>query len=767
MAAQPAQEDFFSFVGGLNTEGGYFLTPKNSWKEGDNIIPQKDGSVQRRTSVDFESGYVYSAFGIIDSTIENYAFSTHTWQTVAGNADKNILVVQFGNRVYFYDASSSTTSTTKYTFEIYLPDYQAFANQSLIGSAPISCVDCYGKLIITSQDTDPIAVLYESDTEFVVKRADLKVRDFDGIASPLPPDQELSESGWTALDFWPEALYNLYNQGWKDDKITSYLTSKGVYPSNSKQWTFGKNNDDNFEVSVLNKIDFGTSVAPKGRVILSAFNQDRAKSLLTLDTTGSGPSATPIGSVVEGVNNFYDKIFFENYVSTSSGLVINTDGYRPAHCSFYAGRVWYAGVPSGEKLGWVLYSQIVSDISKIENCYQQNDPTSEVISDLLETDGGVIQIPEAGTITGIQPIGKGLLVFATNGLWMISGADAGFTPVNYTVDKISNNGCTSPHSIVKADEHIYYWGFANIYRVKADAAGLATVEPLSETTIRSYYNNIPLFCKKYAEGKYSETEKIIYWLYSANENSKYRKNKLICFDTYIGCFYTQTIADSLDPDIVSISITKENADISDANVIVDNSDFVVDDSASQVTADVLEIKSGAQKVKFVTLVTTDGQKRLTFSEYSSTRTTFNDWVSFNSVGVDVESYFVTGYNSISTGPTKIKTGNYITAFLKRTETTFNASAEPSPGSSCLLQTRWDFTDNEFTGKWGFPFQMYRINRVFFGSPSTPYNNGYPLVITKNKIRGRGKSVQMRFSSEPGKDMQLVGWSATLTSNTNG
>ena len=65
MAAQPSQEDFFSFVGGLNTEGGYFLTPKNSWKEGDNIIPQKDGSIQRRPSVNYEANYVFSSFGLI------------------------------------------------------------------------------------------------------------------------------------------------------------------------------------------------------------------------------------------------------------------------------------------------------------------------------------------------------------------------------------------------------------------------------------------------------------------------------------------------------------------------------------------------------------------------------------------------------------------------------------------------------------------------------------------------------------------------------
>ena len=766
MAAQPSQEDFFSFVGGLNTEGGYFLTPKNSWKEGDNVIPQKDGSIQRRASVNYEANYVFSSLGLIDSTIDNYAFSTHIWQNVAGNGNKNILVVQFGQYVYFYDASTSTTSTTKYAFEIYLPDFQAYANTSLIGSSPISCVDCYGKLVIVSQDTDPIAILYQSDTSFVTKRLDLKMRDFDGITSPISPDQEKTQAEWETLNFWPEALYNLYNQGWKDDKISAYgAANSNKYPANSKQWIYGKNTTDDFDSTVLAKIDFGTSQAPKGRVILSAFKQDRANALLTLDTKGTAPSPVSINSRFVDQTNVYQNVFFYS-IPAVDGLAINTDGYRPAHCSFFAGRVWYAGVPSGEKLGWIMYSQIVSDISKIENCYQQNDPTSEKLSDLLETDGGIIQIPEAGNIVGLEPLGKGLVVFATNGVWMISGADAGFTPLNYTVDKVSNNGCFAGQSVVKANEFIYYWGVSGIYRIKYSPSEGATVEPLADTTIRSYFIEIPTFCKKYVEGKYNDTEKVVYWLYSDNESSRYRKNKILCFDSYIGCFYTQTIDNTLDPVVVSIGVTKENINVTTCDVIVDNGDLVIDDSSNQVIADVLEESAGVQKIKFVTLVTNAGTRKLTFSDYSTTRTTFNDWVLSNGTGVDVAAYVVTGYNLAASGPTKAKTGNYLTAFMKRTEETFDASVVPVPPSSCLLQTRWDFTDNAIAGKWSDSVQIYRINRVFFGLPSTDYDNGYPLVITKNKLRGRGKSIQMKYSSEAGKDMKLVGWSATFTSNSN-
>lgn len=763
MAAQPSQEDFFSFVGGLNTEGGYFLTPKNTWKEGDNVVPQKDGSLERRAAIDFEPSGVYTLptgfVGFLDSTVDNYAFSTHIWQGVGGDGNKNIMVIQYGNYVVFYDASADVTSLTKYTFQIYLPDYQAYGNDSLIGSSPISCADCYGKLVITSQDTDPIVILYYNGT-FTAKKVDIKIRDFDGIFSPLPVTTEKTEAEWTALNFWPEALYNLYNQGWLQAKLAAYLNANSnKYPGNHKQWTFGKNATDDFDTNTLAKVDFGTSPAPKGRCILSAFNQDRAKAVNDINV---GPTLTASSPLLQALYNKY--YVTEIPTKTFTGLAISYEKYRPAYCSFFAGRVWFSGVPAGEKLGWVMFSQIITDISNIEKCHQQNDPTSETFSDLLDTDGGVIQIPEAGNIHGIYPLGKGLVVFATNGVWMISGADAGFTASNYTVDKISNNGCFSPQSIVKADERLFYWGTAGIYSLTYSPSNGATFEVLSDATIKTFFQDIPVYCRKHAEGKFNQSDKIIYWLYSDIETSRYRKSKLLCFDTQIGCFYTQTIDNSVNPIVVSLGTTYVSGNIAQTDVILDDGTEVIDDAGAEVYAETLEESAGTQKVKFISLVTDGGYRKIAFGQYSETRTSFMDWKIYDNTGAEVAAYVLTGYNLASSGPTKAKTGNYVTAFMKRTEETFDANTVPTPPSGCLFQTRWDFTDNSYTGKWSNDTQLYRINRVFFGAPSTSYDNGYPLVITKNKLRGRGKSIQMKFSSETGKDMKLVGWSATFTSN---
>jgi hypothetical protein len=83
-----------------------------------------------------------------------------------------------------------------------------------------------------------------------------------------------------------------------------------------------------------------------------------------------------------------------------------------------------------------------------------------------------------------------------------------------------------------------------------------------------------------------------------------------------------------------------------------------------------------------------------------------------------------------------------------------------------MQSRWDFTDNTYPGKWADEVQVYRQLRPFFANPLADFDDGYPLVISKNKLRGRGKAVQFKFASETGKDMKVVGWTGTFVGSTN-
>lgn len=449
-------------------------------------------------------------------------------------------------------------------------------------------------------------------------------------------------------------------------------------------------------------------------------------------------------------------------------LQVSFDKYRPKACAFYAGRIWYAGVPSGEKLGWVLFSQVLDTISNAPKCYQRNDPTSEVFSDILDTDGGLIQIPEAGEIVSLMPMGRNLYVFGTNGVWQIVGGDNGFTAASYSVEKVSNAGCLFQKTIVLVDEVIYYWSASGIYVLALDQTGInASARNISDAAIKTFYQSIPTGNKIYAVGKYNDSSKIIQWLYyqgtTETVNNRFLKNRVLAYNVQLNAFYTYSIDEDAGPKLVAVAVTRETSEsTADADVVVGDVDVIVNDS--QVTAPTLATLSNTKQFKYAVLHKSPSTYALTFGDMLGD--VYRDWYSYDNVGVSFDSYIITGYNMAGNGPARTKTASYLTAFMARTETSVDENMQPVNSSGIKMQTRWDFTDNLFSNKWSDETQIYRILRPLYYEPSSAFNNGYPLVITKNKIRGRGKALQVKFSADGDKQMHLYGWSMSFVGNTN-
>lgn len=81
-------------------------------------------------------------------------------------------------------------------------------------------------------------------------------------------------------------------------------------------------------------------------------------------------------------------------------------------------------------------------------------------------------------------------------------------------------------------------------------------------------------------------------------------------------------------------------------------------------------------------------------------------------------------------------------------------------SSILMQARWDWADNTVSGKWGTERQVYRKARAFVppdDHPDGPLDDGVPIVVCRNKVRGRGRCLHLKFTCEPGKDAHILGW----------
>jgi hypothetical protein len=747
MAAQASVNDAFTFVGGLVTEGGYFITPENSYKDGVNVIPQVDGVIERRNGLDYESGYNLYAAAIKPDEKDLWAFTTGTWSSVAGSGNRDFIVAQTGPYLNFYNAASGSVSASRNTvFRIDLESYKVPGNPNTVGTGICSFAPTYGRLIITSADTLPLLVTYTPVAgdesvwgTFDVKTLDLEIRDFKGITlidsagNIVPISEEYTAAEWAALGVdIADVKDNLYNQGWTDTQIDAYREDNGgspgdpllgKYPANTKSWIYGKDTNDDFDSNVLNKQDFGNSPAPKGHFIVDPF---------------------------------------EDIV------------YRPKVCAFFAGRTWYAGMPTSDLLGTVFFSQVLDNVDKVGNCYQTNDPTSEVISDLEDDDGGTIEIPEAGEIVALQALGRGIMVFATNGVWFISGVDQGFKASNYAVDRVSAVGCVSGKSVVAVEDTVLYWSTSGIYVVSASNAVEYTSTNFSEKNIKTFYQDIPILGKLYAEGSYNATTKTIYWLYSNSTNTstssgRFNKDTILAFDARLTSWYWFSINSSVGVIPVSIEVTKETSTISNEYGVIAGVDTVIA-GANTVVSNVANVSGTRKAYKILSLhPVTSNNYSVTFADFDNTRdssTKFKDWYSFNNVGVEQTAYFITGYNMGGNGPARAMTGQYLTVFMKRTETSFDANTNPLNQSSCKMQSRWDFTDNTYPGKWSAEVEVYRQLRPYFTSPGSTFDDGYPLVISKNKLRGRGKSVQFKYTAQAGKDMKIVGWTGTFVGNTN-
>ena len=156
--------------------------------------------------------------------------------------------------------------------------------------------------------------------------------------------------------------------------------------------------------------------------------------------------------------------------------------------------------------------------------------------------------------------------------------------------------------------------------------------------------------------------------------------------------------------------------------------------------------------------------KATFSSFSGS--TLYDWNAEDGPEADYSSYLKT-YFIVGDDAMTWMQSPYIYVFLNGSgsqQTVINDSGEvvvDSNGSevvtdtvSCFMNAVWDWNDSEDEDdvKVSRDIQVYR------------FREGYLNTVSKNKIRGRGKVLQLNFRSEEGKDFNLLGWAGWITKN---
>ena len=497
------------FIQGLITEATGLNFPEKAVIDTENCKFLKTGSIVRRLGIEFEDNYETT-----DSFGSDGAVSEFYWKFVGDLTDKHFVLVQQGTGISFFEPDSDgNISANLKSFSVNLNAYKvAGASTTDLEQNVCDYASGAGRLFISHPFCESFYVEYDNATDDItITQYDIEARDFEGIEDGLELDERP-----TSLDALHK--YNLFNQGWYQTSVWSdpqggepffgnplevFKDVLGVYPSNCDVWWHLKTDEDEFQPEITKKIAVGNSTAPKGHYIYSAFATDR--------------SSQGAGTVPE----------------TTSGMT------RPSCTAFYAGRVWYAGVNHPKYGGNVYYTQIIERDDQIGKCHQKNDPTSENLSDLLDTDGGVVRILESSGILAMIPVGTALLVFCKNGVWSIGGSGAegtGFVATDFSVTKISDIPSISSNSFVLVDGAPVWWNYHGIYTIASEGA-----ISLTDETIKTFFQDILSESIRYAKGAYNPTQKVLQWVYrsvAAEEfPDNYKYDKILNLNVLTRAFY--------------------------------------------------------------------------------------------------------------------------------------------------------------------------------------------------------------------------------------
>jgi hypothetical protein len=677
---------------------------------------------------------------------------------------------------------------------------------SISGNEPMSFTSVGGVLIVASKEMDyPIYVEYlPSQDSFSHKEIKIKVRDLWGVDDRLFPDER------------PRVLstnhnYNLVNQGWKQGTIdvgARFDTKDTVLNTLSARYPRLYNSDGTLKDPALSSVNLASRDLVTRQGIIDEYGAaSNVGSTLITELVGSGDGYAANSDIYAtgiGVNSSGDTVFKENLInlvseSTSSApkgkFIIDAFGRgasRQEQSTFtagssdseqgnvsqvasYANRVFYSGISSviedpqqesPDYTGSLFFTQSIENFKQLEKCHQEADPTSEDDFALVATDGGFLKITDAGRIVKLVVARASLVVIAENGVWEITGPDGVFKADEYSISQVTNIGCSSPDSVVVAEDTVIYWAEGGIYALTADqVSGKLNAQNITETTIQTFYNDISNVAKTFVKGRFDSVNRKITWLYNDEDSyngvtfqNKY--NKELVYDTVLQAFYVHAIGDSSEGKYLAAYIETENF-----VVVNDVQSVVVDGEQVQVNGEDVVVTTptrgrGNSVTKYLTLAPTGVGSTYEFSFSLYGQVDYKDWGE-----VDSPAYLVTGYE-LGGDTQRGKQVPYLTMHFNRSETGFeevDGELEAVNPSSCKVQAQWDFADSATSGKWGTQFEAYRLLRNFIPeSAEDGFDYGYSVITTKTKIRGSGVAVSFKFETTAAKDCQILGWGMPIT-----
>jgi hypothetical protein len=556
---------------------------------------------------------------------------------------------------------------------------------------------------VASPAIETIYIERDNITEVLsVNLISFKIRDFEWQGD---------KTEYTTSTGSPSAgrIYDTQNAGWVGTKGAAALAAYGSYPPLTLPWFAGKDADGDFSVSEWEKIYSGSSLIGNGHFILDFFNKVR------------------------------------------SGLSTEIETSKFKSVASFAGRVFYAGLESSKNSGTILFSRQIDSLDDLGNCFQVNDPTSEDLSDLLDTDGGRIVIPDAVNIKYLYAYGANLYIFADNGVWSINGVDNVFRATEYSIQSISSVGILSAETFVEAEGIPFWWSKFGIHALTFDqVSGLAKEENISVGTIQTFWDDISQDSKSRVTALYDRINKEIYWAYPEDGETNVNKfNKFLILDTVLQAFYPWTVSDEATNTDYIMGFSFYSGFGSDQLVldVVSAADDVISNSDDVISTQYTDYITGDPAI--VLLIRDGATGKVTMGTFSSS--TYLDWGTTN-----YSSYAEAGYD-FKGDLFYQKTSPYVITYMRTTETGWTgdeiAGYEPINPSSLFVSSFWDFKSTPSS----VAQQAYRFKTMPVVGDLNTWDYPSSVISTRLKLRGKGRSTRLRFESEQGKDFILLGY----------
>lgn len=387
----------------------------------------------------------------------------------------------------------------------------------------------------------------------------------------------------------------------------------------------------------------------------------------------------------------------------------------------------------------VLFSQTVTEDNKgFDKCYQDADPTSEEISDIVPTDGGYVKFQTMGDGMALKVFNRGVLVFGRDVVYgLISPLDGRFTATEYDTVELSRAGLAGAQSVVSIADKVFYWSPLGIFSigVNQQTGNTMVAENITSSTIQTYYNNIPQFSKEHCKAAFDYVNNRIYWFYPTDPENLICLDGVLMYDLNYNAFCPFKI--SAGGCVTAVFETINSYEIrptlylrADGKRIVAGDNYVITNEQDN------------KYNRFVAIqhcILTDNNA-ISFGDFISRE--FIDWDT-NSY----DSYMVS--RPIMLGDTYYnKQAPIMQTLFKRTEEYKMMPKDTYIAQSgAYIRMRWGWSLNDKSNRWDLVQNGYRPQKDFLQDE---------YVESRMHIRGRGKSFQVEIRNDKNKDLRLSG-----------